>query len=52
MHHYDDDDDDDNDDNDNNNNNNGFICIAARMLDFTISAMHKASYENNVTYAV
>jgi len=26
------------------NNNNGFICIAARMLDYTISATHDSAY--------
>jgi len=29
-----------------NNNNNGFICIAARMLDYTISAMQDSAYKN------
>jgi len=31
----------------NNNNNNGFICIAARMLDYTIPAMQDSAY--NIT---
>jgi len=32
-------------------NNNGFICIAARMLDYTISATQDSAY-NDITYAV
>jgi len=30
--------------NNNNNNNNGFVCIAARMLDYTISATQDSAY--------
>jgi len=36
--------------NNNNNNNNGFICIVARMLDYTISAMQDSAY--NITQII
>jgi len=37
--------------NNNNNNNNGFfICIAARMLDYTISATQDSAY--NITQII
>jgi len=32
------------------NNNNGFICIAAQMLDYTISAMQDSTY--NITQII
>jgi len=33
-----------------NNNNNGFICNAARMLDYTISAKQNSAY--NITQII
>jgi len=32
----------------NNINNNGFICIAARMLDYTISATQDSAYNRTL----
>jgi len=34
----------------NNDNNNAFICIAARMLDYTISATQDREYNENTNH--
>jgi len=36
--------------NNNNNNNNGFICIAVRLLDYTISSTQDSAY--NITQII